>query len=130
MLFVLIGVASYEGLKGYKQMIISDVDYKTFASDLAPYIQEADVLFVHRVWYVTPIFYYLNPGQYHFVGGDYARASGETPCSRVWVLLLGGEGGEPVRKDMEEALSGYQVLQTIDAREAKAVLYSPKNCTR
>ncbi len=65
--------------------------------------------------------------QYHFVGGDYAGALRKNPCGRVLVLLL---DNEPFPEDMEQAVSGFQVLQTIDDREAKAILYSPKGCTR
>jgi 4-amino-4-deoxy-L-arabinose transferase-like glycosyltransferase len=123
-LFVVLGVAAYSGSEGYRHMSAGRANYRAFATALAPQIDKADLLFIHPSWYSTPTFYYLNSGWDRFVGQNYQAASRQTPHARVWALLF---YDETMPKQMAEALSDYQPLETVEVPRARAVLYVPKN---
>lgn len=107
-------------LKGYSQMTVDPVDYGGFATSIQAEIGSGDLVFVRKAWYETPILYYLHKDRYHLVGRDFARACSRNPNARVWVVLL--YDADPPR-DMQEALTGYQILKTVTAPNAKAILY-------
>jgi Dolichyl-phosphate-mannose-protein mannosyltransferase len=127
LLLLVLGVAHYASLKEYKDyntMVTGGANYKAFAEALVPHIEKSDLIFLYPSFSTTPIFYYLHDDQYRLVGQDYEAACRQNPRSRVWALWF---YEQPVPKDMEEALSNYQSLQTFQERGAKAVLYAPPN---
>ena len=99
-------------------------NYQAFAKALAPQIDKADLVFIHPSWYSTPTFYYLNSGCSRFVGQDYQAASRQNPHDRVWALLF---YDETMPRQMVEALSEYQPVETVEVPRARAVLYVPKD---
>jgi hypothetical protein len=125
-LLIILSVANYWAWKEYSHMAVGKVDYKAMALALAPHIEKEDLVFIDPSWYSTPIFYYLNSGWDRFVGQDYEAACRQNPRARVWTLVFYNYE-EDVSKQAVDALSNYQVLQTIEAPGARAVLYSPKN---
>lgn len=124
-LLFIISVAHYEGAKQYDRMSAGRADYEALAMALVPHIKKADLIFVRPSWYSTPVFYYLNAGWDRFVGQDYKNACQQNPRARVWTLVFYNYE-ESVSKPVEDALSNYTVLQTIEAPGARAVLYSPQ----
>lgn len=100
-------------------------DYKALAEKWGPEIENSDLVFVRRHDPITtPIFYYLKADRYRFVGSNYAEEIDKHPDSRVWFLYA---PGHPLTPEMEEALAGYYVEDTIDAFRIQAVLYRKQN---
>jgi len=126
-LLVVLCVAAYSGSRGYQQMSAGRANYRAFATALAPHIDKADLIFIHPSWYSTPTFYYLNSGWDRFIGQDYQAATRQTPPARVWALLF---YDETMPRQMSEALSEYQPLETVEVPRGRAVLYVPKNWVR
>ena len=125
-LLIILSVAHYWGWKEYNHVATGRADYKALAAALAPRIETADLVFIHPSWYSTPIFFYLDSGWDRFVGQDYEAACRRDPHARVWTVVFYNYD-EDVPKQAVDALSNYQVLQTIEAPGARALLYSPKN---
>jgi uncharacterized membrane protein len=107
-------------LASYGRMNVDPADYAHFAASLQSAIKPADLVFIRKAWYETPILYYLNKNQYHLVGRDYAGSCTADPGADVWVVLL--YDAAPT-SDMQAALSGYQATQTITGSQARAILY-------
>jgi len=96
-------------------------DYKALAEQWTPEIRDNDLIFIRRYDSITtPIFYYLKPGRYYFVGYDYADAARESPGSRIWFLFA---DGHPMPPEMKEALSGYHLERMIRVFRVQAELY-------
>jgi uncharacterized membrane protein len=95
-------------------------DYQALAEQWIPKIEDSDLIFVEPHWVTTPIFYYLNGDEYHFVGWSYEEALRSAPGPRVWVLSF---EGLPENEGLEHALTGYQPTRTIEALGIKAELY-------
>jgi len=96
-------------------------DYQGLALKWTPEIDDSDLIFVARHWATTPIYYYLKGDRFHLVGRDYAEAIQEHPDARVWVLRF---EEIPMRPEMKDALEGFEIRKTIEARWIRAVLYS------
>jgi hypothetical protein len=106
----------------------SNIDYKGLAEQLAPQIEDSDLIFVHgrghpMDWVVAPIFYYLNAGRYHFVGRDFAKEIENHSPSRVWILSF---PSAPTEKGAVVALASYELRKRVDARNIFAQLYVGK----
>jgi uncharacterized membrane protein len=96
-------------------------DYKGLAEQWIPQIEDSDLIFVQRHWATTPIFYYLKADQYRFVGWDYAQEVHKNPDSRVWVLSF---SELPNPEGMQDALSGYEQLMSLEAMRSRVELYT------
>src|SRR5262249_44931033 len=81
-----------------------------------------DLWFVHRHYWLTPIYYYLREEDHRLVGHDYARALDENPRARVWVL---GLDGLPPPPKVTEPLNHYCHVDRVTARGMYAALYLP-----
>lgn len=122
-LLVVMSISVYSGTGGYRHMSAGRANYRAFAAAVAPHVDKADLVFIQPSWYSTPVFYYLNSGWNRFLGQDYKAACRQNPHARVWTLSF---YDEDIPKEMREALSDYQPLQTIETPRARAVLYAPK----
>lgn len=125
-LLVVLVLAHYQGWKDYQQMSTGRADYKAIAMAMGPQLEKGDLVFLTPDWYSTPIFYYLNSNWDRWVGEDYKKACVQNPQARVWALLFYNYEDKAPPK-MEEALSKYRILQTIEGPGARATLYSPDN---
>jgi 4-amino-4-deoxy-L-arabinose transferase-like glycosyltransferase len=104
------------------------IDYKGLAEQLAPQIEDSDLIFVHgrghpADWVVAPIFYYLNAGRYHFVGRDFAKAIENHSQARIWTLSF---LSVPTEKEAVDALAGHELRKRVDALNILAQLYVAK----
>jgi hypothetical protein len=113
-------VALIAGLIGYNRMTVDPADYRRFAMAITPQIRPDDLVFVRKAWYETPIFYYLKPSQYSLVGRNFSQATMNRPEARVWAVMLYDDQPSP---DMQTALTGYRIAQTISLPHTKAILY-------
>jgi len=95
-------------------------DYQGLAQRWQTRIHSSDLIFTHRHWALTPIFYYLGAGQYHFVGGKYAEVAHQPTSERIW--LLSAEG-LPTPADMQSALAHHKPCETVEALRLRATLY-------
>jgi hypothetical protein len=120
LLVPLIAITCIASLKSYSGMMVDPADYAGFATTIQSEIGTSDLVFIQKVWYETPILYYLHKDRYRLVGRDFGRACSQNPDARVWVVLL--YDSDPA-KDMQKALIGYRALKTITAPHAKAILY-------
>ena len=107
----------------YRKMMVDPVDYRSYARALMPVIQPGDIVFVHRVWYATPLLYHLPIDRYNLMGGDFEEATLRDHAKRVWVVMLHDKELTP---RMAYALAGYRAVRTvISPPYGKAVLYEP-----
>ena len=106
----------------YKQRLHSPNDYKALAEIWMPEIEETDLIFIQRHWATTPIFYYLRPDSYRFIGYDYAQVLIEYPQARVWVLSL---DDLPNPENLDQAIKNYVPASSLTALRIKANLYEP-----
>jgi hypothetical protein len=90
------------------------------ASQWIPKIKDSDLIFVHRHWAITPIFYYLKENRYQFVGGNYSDEVQRHPGSRVWALAL---YGMPMKQEIKSALKDYQIEGRLHAYNIGALLF-------
>ena len=104
----------------YAGRTVDPMDHRRFAEAVRPQIQQTDLVFFRRGWDTTPILYYLDNRRYHLVVKDYAEASHQDPASRVWVLLF---YEEPLPQEIQAALSDYQMTQTVQVNQGRALLY-------
>jgi len=125
-LLIALSAAHFMAWKDYQHMSAGRADYKALAAAVAPHIDKGDLVFIQTSWYATPIFYYLNSGWDRFVGQGYEAACLRNPRARVWTLLFYNYE-QKLPPEMEEALANYQILQTVETPDARAVLYSPKD---
>jgi len=119
-----LAIAHYSGLKAYSQMSAGRADYKSFAADLSPQIGSTDLVFLYPEFYSTPLFFYMNSNWDRIVGRNYEAACRDKPHARIWALWFYNYEPE-LPKPMEDALSGYHAVQTVDAPGGHAVLYVP-----
>jgi 4-amino-4-deoxy-L-arabinose transferase-like glycosyltransferase len=117
---VVLAAISVTSLGAYRQMTVDPADYTHFATTVKSELQPNDLVFLHRMWYTTPILYYLKADRYRFVGRDYAEASARNPLARVWVVML--YESTPT-KEMQAALAGYRPIKTIVEPHAAAILF-------
>jgi len=130
-LLVLLCATEYSGFRQYRRMSAGRADYKAFAAALAPRIDESDLVFLAPSWYATPLFYYVHSGWDRFVGSDYEAACRRDPRASVWVLTFPNYEQpyyeQEVPPEIQEALRNYRPVETVNAPDARAVLYSPEN---
>jgi len=119
---IALGLTCIASLKSYQGMRVDPADYAEFATAIKSQIRSADLVFIRKAWYETPILYYLHKDRYHLVGRDYRTACAQNPTARVWVVML--YDSDPA-KDMQTALVGYRIASTITGDHAKALLYEP-----
>jgi len=125
-LLVAPGVAHYSGLKAYSHLSAGRADYKSLAAALSPQIGNTDLVFLYPEFYSTPLFFYMNSNWDRVVGRNYEAACHDKPHARIWALWF--YNYEPqLPKAMEEALSGYHAVQTVEAPGGQAVLYVPNS---
>ena len=124
-LLVALGTAHYSGLKAYSHLSAGRADYKSFAAALSPQIGNADLVFLNPEFHSTPLFFYMNSGWNRVVGRNYEAACQQNPHARIWALWFYNYEPE-LPKPMEEALSGYQPVRTVEAPGGQAILYVPK----
>ncbi|MBI5653296.1 MAG: glycosyltransferase family 39 protein [Chloroflexi bacterium] len=96
-------------------------DYKGLAEKWTPVLQSSDLIFVQRHWATTPIFYYVQAGQYQIIGDDYARARRDHPQARVWVFEL---EDLPLAPEIVQAVQPLTAQQTLAAQRTRAILYT------
>lgn len=118
---LLLAVTHYSSIVYSKHRPGSPTDYKGLVEQWIPNIKGSDLIFVQRHWATTPIFYYLKEDLYHFVGRDYSQEINRSPNSRVWVLHL---EGIPITEEMEDALSDYALVSSIDALRIRTDLFA------
>ena len=109
-------------LRGYRDMMVDPADYAAFAAVLTREIQPADLVFVKKMWYATPILYYLPARRYRLVAHPYDAATKRDPQARVWVVLP--YESEP-SEEMRHALTGYRQVRTIPGDHSTAILFEP-----
>jgi 4-amino-4-deoxy-L-arabinose transferase-like glycosyltransferase len=115
-LLVLLAVLHGISAAHYKQRLHEPTDYQALARQWTPLIEKNDLIFMQRHWATTPIFYYLNPNQYTFVGYDYPQYQ----APRIWVLTLEDVPNPP---EMTQALAGYRPVTTVEALGITARLF-------
>jgi hypothetical protein len=105
------------------------VDYKELAAQIRPRAQPGDLLFINDESYLaSPIFYYLDARDYHFVAEDYDEAVAENPNARVWVFEWPRVNVMRPRwtrenNAMRAALEGYRAVERVQARRVTATVY-------
>ncbi|HEY7338377.1 MAG TPA: hypothetical protein VH639_26055 [Bryobacteraceae bacterium] len=114
------GIGCAAGISSYASMNVGPVDYGKLAAGIAPEIQPDDLVFIHKAWYATPLFYYLTPGRYRLVGRDFNGACANNPNARVWVVLIDQE--QP-GTDISGALASYRLARTVQEPDGRALLY-------
>jgi hypothetical protein len=117
---LLAGIGCAAGISSYASMNVGPVDYGKLAAGIAPEIQPDDLVFIHKAWYATPLFYYLAPGHYHLVGRNFDQACANNPNARVWVVLIDQE--QP-GADISGALASYRLARTLQEADGRALLY-------
>ena len=123
-LLVVLCVAHYSGLKAYSRVSAGRADYKAFAAALAPQVGSTDLIFLHPEFYSTPLFYYMNSNWDRVVGRNYDAELRGKPQAKVWTLWFYNYEPELARP-MQDALSNYHAVQTVEAPGGEAVLYVP-----
>ncbi|MCC7353650.1 MAG: glycosyltransferase family 39 protein [Anaerolineae bacterium] len=104
----------------HDQRLHSPTDYKGLAEEWVPEIKDSDLIFVRRHWVITPIFYYLKPGRYDLVGGNYRAEVAQRPDARVWFVSTPGVG---MTEEIADAIQSYNVVKKIEALRIQTVLY-------
>lgn len=123
-LFLILFLLPVGGLFFRHSTLEHPTDYKAMAEKWIPEIQEGDLIFVRKSWFTTPIFYYLDSQKYQVIGDlqpdSYASALQDRPNSRIWVLTNVSTGPGSALK---EALSSYQVIESLQASNLEVDLY-------
>ena len=123
-LLLALGIAHYSGLKAYSHVSAGRADYKAFAAALSPQVGTTDLVFLHPEFYSTPLFYYMNSNWDRVVGRNYEAAVHDKPQAKIWALWFYNYEPE-LPRPMQEALSDYHAVQTVEAPGGEAVLYVP-----
>jgi 4-amino-4-deoxy-L-arabinose transferase-like glycosyltransferase len=122
LLVVAVAIAHVLSLIHARDVPMNPRDYRALSTKLASRVQEPDLILVRgKHWQTTPIFYYLNPERYHFIGKDYSRAIAAHPDSRIWALSWENRQSQ----EMTAALTGYRPTEEIAVPGAQAVLMNP-----
>jgi hypothetical protein len=119
---IVLGVHGF-GVVHWKHRLHSARDYKALAEQWIPKIEESDLIFVRRHWAITPIFYYVSADRFRFIGSNYSEEIQKHPESRIWTFSL---PGLPMKKEMIDALKGYEIQERIDAFNIGTVLHMPE----
>jgi hypothetical protein len=103
----------------FHEMPSSPRDYAAIAGLINARLKEDDVIFVQpKKWYVTPIFYYLDPSR--LIAKDYSAYTAQRQRVRVWVVLFGRENSTP---EMAGALQNFHLRDQVTALGARGLLY-------
>ena len=102
-------------------------DYGRMAARWTPHIRESDLIRVRRHWGTTPLFYYMNGRDFHFVGHNHRKEILSQPGARLWLLRIFGISPT---EEMKQTVSGYEHEQTVRARLIEADLYTPLTRSR
>jgi Dolichyl-phosphate-mannose-protein mannosyltransferase len=122
--FLAIGIAHYSGLRAYGRTWAGRADYSSLSALLSPQVESTDLVFLNPEFYSTPIFFYMTSNWNQIVGRNYEEACRENPRARVWALWFYNYEPE-LRQPMEEALSNYHIIETVEAPGVQAKLYVP-----
>jgi 4-amino-4-deoxy-L-arabinose transferase-like glycosyltransferase len=95
-------------------------DYHGLADQWKPQVQTSDVILVPDHFRTTPLFYYMKPSDYAFVGRNYSTEVRKRNPARIWVLRIAGPPRTPA---MEEAVAGYEHSAEVRAENIGAELY-------
>ena len=95
--------------------------YRELAEQIAPAIEDGDLILVYTHWALTPLYYYLADRYPQFVGADWEERVAANPGARVWTLHA-DSGWRP--EALERALGQRTPLQKFDAFGVEAELYS------
>jgi uncharacterized membrane protein len=121
---VIVALAHLASLDYFFARPKSPRDYLALSQEVAPHIRQSDTIFVQgKIWLTTPIFYYLKPGRYRFVGEDYEGAIAKSSAERIWAIVW---GNEDMWQPMADALREYDPGAEIKVEGARAVLYTPR----
>jgi len=121
-----IGAVDYSGLRAYSHVSAGRADYKSFAAALVPQIESTDLVFLTPEFFSTPLLYYMTSDWNRIVGRNYEAACRDNPHSRIWALWFYNYEPEP-REPIEEALSNYHAVRTVEAPGVQASLYVPNS---
>ena len=82
--------------------------------------QESPAPFVARArkWYVTPLFYYLDPSR--LIGGDYAETISRLEPARIWTIRF-SETDRGI--EIDNALHGFRVIQEVPVAGERILLH-------
>jgi len=125
-LLVALGIAHYSGLKAYSHLSTGRADYRSFAAVFSPQVTDTDLVFLYPEFYSTPLFFYMTSNWDRAVGRNYEAACRNKPRARIWALWFYNYEPQPMQA-IQDALSNYHAVQTVDAPGGQAVLYVPNN---
>jgi len=97
-------------------------DYRGLAKVWVPAVQPTDVILVRNQFRSTPIFYYMPPSRFNFIGLDHVNEVRRRSPPRIWVMVMDGVLEEP---EIAKALAGYHLVSTVSAFHIRADLYEP-----
>ena len=123
---LVVAIAHYSGLQAYNHVSAGRADYKAIAAELTPQLESTDLVFLTPEFFSTPLFYYMPSDWNHIVGRNYDAASRNNPQARIWAIWFYNYEPEP-REPIEEALSNYHAVRTVEAPGVQASLYVPNS---
>jgi hypothetical protein len=85
-----------------------------------PDIEPSDVILVRDHFRTTPLFYYMKPSQFNFIGVNYVGEVRRRNPPRIWVFWVTGWKSMPA---IDEAVTGYHRVSEVTARNTRAELY-------
>jgi hypothetical protein len=110
----------------FRAVPTSPNDYAAIAAVIRQHAQPGDVILVPpRKWYVTPLFYYLDPAQ--LVSSDYATTVARLPHARVWLAQMEGVKRDP---EINAALSELRVVEEVSVTGTRVQLLARVNYPR
>ncbi len=95
-------------------------DYRGLAEVWIPSIEPSDVILVRDHFRTTPLFYYMKPSRFSFIGLDHVNEIRRRKPPRVWVFWVTGWKPFPA---IDEAVAGYHRVSEVTARNTGAQLY-------
>ena len=102
-------------------------DYRGLAQVWIPKIESEDVILVRDHFRTTPLFYYMKPSQFNFIGLNQVSEVRRRNPRRVWVFWVTGWKPFPA---IDEAVAGYRLVSEVTARNTRAQLYERDNPSR
>ena len=97
-------------------------DYRGLSKVWIPRIQPSDVILVRNQFRSTPIFYYMPPSRFNFIGLDHVNEVRRRRPPRIWVMVMDGVAVEP---EIPKALTGYHLVSSVSSEHIRADLYEP-----
>jgi hypothetical protein len=99
-------------------------DYRGLAEVWVPRIEPSDVILVRDHFRTTPLFYYMKPSRFNFIGLNHVAEIQRRNPARVWVFHVTGWRDDPA---IDKAVEGYRRVAEVTARNTRADLYERKN---